>query len=211
MKIVSHRGYWEEVAEQNKVVAFERAICGGFGIELDLRDHNGQVVVAHDPPVGAQLLFSEFLKINNICDVVLALNIKSDGLSDSIFQMLKAAGVVRYFAFDMSMPESRRYLSAGLKTFFSISEFIKGLPSSLKYDGVWLDSFNSEWFSVQLIRDWLDSGIQICIVSPELHGRPHLPLWATILDSGLHLNENLLICTDFPKVAEQFFKGRKDA
>jgi hypothetical protein len=31
------------------LAAFERALQNGFGIETDFRDHNGKVVISHDP------------------------------------------------------------------------------------------------------------------------------------------------------------------
>jgi glycerophosphoryl diester phosphodiesterase len=49
-RILAHRGYWLEPGEKNSLSAFRRAFEGGFGIETDIRDLDGELVVSHDPP-----------------------------------------------------------------------------------------------------------------------------------------------------------------
>jgi glycerophosphoryl diester phosphodiesterase len=51
MKIIAHRGMWFNKHEQNTLVAFERALENGFGIETDFRDFNGSLVISHDLPL----------------------------------------------------------------------------------------------------------------------------------------------------------------
>ena len=50
MKILSHRGFWREVAEKNKLVAFDYSFSLGFGTETDVRDFGGELVISHDIP-----------------------------------------------------------------------------------------------------------------------------------------------------------------
>ncbi len=38
MIILSHRGYWKEVSEKNKPIAFERSFSLGLGTETYIRD-----------------------------------------------------------------------------------------------------------------------------------------------------------------------------
>jgi hypothetical protein len=45
-------------------------------------------------------------------------------------------------------------------------------------------------------------------VSPELHGRMHIPLWEKIVD--LKDEPGLLICTDFPMDARDYFGIESD-
>ena len=54
-RIMCHRGYWSgelgiAPLQKNSWEAFERAIDFGFGIETDLRDYAGSVVISHDVP-----------------------------------------------------------------------------------------------------------------------------------------------------------------
>ena len=44
--------------EQNTKISFERAIDNKFGIEMDLRDCNGNIIISHDPADTKSLLFS---------------------------------------------------------------------------------------------------------------------------------------------------------
>jgi len=41
MLVISHRGYWKELAEKNRPIAFERSFALGFGTETDIRDYKG--------------------------------------------------------------------------------------------------------------------------------------------------------------------------
>jgi hypothetical protein len=52
----------------------------------------------------------------------------------------------------------------------------------------------------------LDAGKEVCLVSPELHKRPHLPLWTRLRDEGLQNWEGLMLCSDIPEEAVTFFE-----
>ena len=49
-QIIAHRGYWCCEKEQNSERAFRKALSGGYGIETDVRDLNGEIVISHAPP-----------------------------------------------------------------------------------------------------------------------------------------------------------------
>ena len=84
MKIISHRGYWKRLAEQNTIKAFQRSFALGFGTETDIRDLQGELVVSHDMPKGDEMRLEKFLALvssyEDAHSLTLALNIKSDGL-----------------------------------------------------------------------------------------------------------------------------------
>ena len=65
MKILSHRGYWNNLTEKNSKSAFRRSFQLGFGTETDVRDLNGELVISHDMPIfdEATLPFYNFLSI----------------------------------------------------------------------------------------------------------------------------------------------------
>ena len=48
LKIIAHRGFWLEKSEQNSLKAFKKAFENGFGVETDVRDFNGELVISHD-------------------------------------------------------------------------------------------------------------------------------------------------------------------
>ena len=60
-KILAHRGFWQSEDEKNTKVAFERAFDNGFGIETDLRDIKGTIVISHNMPTGDEMTFEEVL------------------------------------------------------------------------------------------------------------------------------------------------------
>jgi hypothetical protein len=211
MKIVAHRGYWLQDQEKNTLAAFERALEGGFGIETDLRDAQRGVVISHDMPGGGEMSLDDFLAL---CARYpegrpLALNIKADGLHTPVAAALAAhrmtdAGAA--FVFDMAVPDALGYLQRSLPAYTRSSEY-ETAPSFIDAAaGVWLDAFHGEWYDAADIAAWLDRGKAVCVVSPELHRRPHLELWQRLRDAGLHRQAALSLCTDFPQAAKDFFR-----
>lgn len=206
MKILSHRGYWKEAQEKNSVVAMRRSFSLGFGTETDVRDYNGELVISHDIADSSSITFQKFLEIYCEYDksLHLALNIKSDGLQLKLKEALAQQQISNYFLFDMSIPDSLGYLRNEVRNVFTRqSEYEKNPSFYEKANGVWLDSFEGDWFDNDLISAHLANGKMVCIVSPELHKRSHLESWKKY--KFLSKEENLFLCTDFPEEARDFF------
>jgi hypothetical protein len=70
--------------------------------------------------------------------------------------------------------------------------------------GVWLDSFEDEWYDPQLIKDLIQKGKRVCVVSSEIHGRDNTLLWSKL--RPLANVDQLILCTDTPELAKEFFK-----
>ena len=207
MKFLAHRGHWLERLETNSLAAFERAWAGGHGIETDLRDLNGEIVVSHDPPErGARTLdqfFSAYAEKGG--GTPLALNIKSDGLQSAIAKAIDKHRVQNYFVFDMSVPDGLHYLRAGLPVFVRLSEYEPETALLDRAAGVWLDAFESEWWTLDTVRSLHSREKRIAIVSPELHRRSHEPLWRTLKGLERETRDSLMLCTDFPDAASKAF------
>jgi len=209
MKILSHRGYWKTEEEKNKNVAFVRSFAQGFGTETDVRDFNGRLVISHDIATGTEICFDDFLKLANSHNssepMTLALNVKSDGLASLLHQAIINNSSLDCFVFDMSIPDMRGYLNKDIPVFTRMSE-VEQKPAWLdQCVGVWLDSFESEWFDNSLILDLLNQRKRVCIVSPELHKRSHLGFWKRI--KPLASEPRLMLCTDHPERAQEFFQN----
>ncbi len=210
MEILSHRGYWKVQTEKNTVSAFIRAFENGFGLETDLRDLNGELVISHDPPSGGCMRFEEFARLYRAhsCQVCsLALNVKADGLQQLIDTVLKRYEIDNYFVFDMSGPDTLTYLDMGLTVFTRQSEIE---PDPICYDqirGVWIDCFYREWIEKKEIIRHVNAGKKVCLVSPELHRRPHDSFWHFLKKNKLHQDNRVMLCTDFPQEAKDFFHG----
>ncbi len=207
MKILSHRGYWKSVQEKNSEEAFERSFSLGFGTETDLRDFCGELVISHDIPDRSSILFSRVLEIAaqhaSNASLTLALNIKADGLVELLQDDLKKFPNLDCFVFDMAVPDMRPYLNADVPVFARMSE-VERVPAWLdKCSGVWLDSFEAEWYGKREIDALLIKGKRVCIVSPELHKRSHLSLWQRLKEND---HSQLMLCTDFPEEAAEYFR-----
>ena len=201
--ILAHRGWWIKEEEKNSKRAFERAFDNGFGVETDLRDITGEIVISHNMPQGGEMTFEELLKLLNGRNLPLALNIKADGLADEIKRLLEKYNHTNYFTFDMSIPEMVYQHRLGLNVFTGISDIV---PNPILFEsakGVWLDSFNSDWFGEEKITEILNKNKQVCIVSPDLHKREYKKIW------GRYKNvPGIMVCTDYPNEAKEFFNDK---
>ena len=208
MRILSHRGYWNGSIPCNSTEAFEHSFSKGFGTETDFRDSRGTLVISHDPPTSDALsaddFFSCFGKWNH--DLPLAINIKADGLQYMLKEALGRHGIRNYFLFDMSIPDAMASIRQGLRIFTRQSDVE---PVPVLYSeaaGVWMDAFTDErWLTPDAITRHLDAGKEVCLVSPELHGRPHLPLWESLRNSRIGGSHSLMLCSDIPEEARTYF------
>jgi glycerophosphoryl diester phosphodiesterase len=209
MIILAHRGLWHKKDEQNSPEAIARAFGAGFGVETDLRDLAGTIVVSHDPPRGGEMCFEALLSIANLHpdSALLALNIKADGLQSLLEPALRARR--DYFLFDMAVPDMVVSIRRGLTCFTRQSD-LERVPVLLDaVEGVWLDSFVSPVADVESATAMVAGGKKVAFVSPELHGRNHDAFWARLRASGLHMSPKVMLCTDFPDRAADYFGGRR--
>ena len=207
MRILSHRGYWKDFdKESNKRIAFERSFDLGFGTETDLRDIKGKIVISHNMPVGDEITFEEVLQIMNGRNLPLALNIKADGLAYEVERILQKYNQTDYFTFDMSIPDMVFQVeNTKLNIFTGFSDVNPNSPLFDKAKGVWLDSFYSPVYTEGRIKNFLDRGKSVCIVSEDLHKRPVDRQWELIKGFEYFSDSKLMLCTNYPEKAKEFF------
>ena len=129
----------------------------------------------------------------------LALNIKADGLESLLTAALRKYRVEDYFVFDMSVPDMVGYAAGGVRFFMRHSD-LEPQPALYEHaDGVWLDAFYSDWIDENTVARHREHGKRVCLVSPELHGRDHLPFWTKLRSMSGVASSDLLICTDHPE------------
>lgn len=204
MIIISHRGYWQEESQENTAIAFRHSFELNFGTETDVRDCLGVPVISHDTPIGGEMLLVEFLLLAGKEQPLLAINIKADGMADLLRVAMENYNIDNWFVFDMSIPDMRSHLKIGNPVFARMSE-VEQQPAWFDLiQGVWLDSFEDEWFDCSLIQDLIQKGKRVCVVSSELHGRDNTRLWRTLLP--LADEEKLILCTDTPEHASSYFE-----
>jgi hypothetical protein len=197
--IFAHRGDWHPDLQPNSPQSLSNAFTNGYAIETDVRDFQGKLVISHDPCIDSSAQsFEELLGETHR----IAINIKSDGLSDLIARNLDSIAASKSFIFDCSFPELLRYKRLGIPHAMRISEYEKELPWNPDY--VWLDAFDSDWWLEDLEAHELMKKIPTVVVSPELHKRDHHQVWDKIR-SLRKLGIEISICTDFPnRLAEDF-------
>lgn len=209
MQIVSHRGLWATDAEKNSMMAFHAAWKLGFGIETDIRDLSGGLVISHDPPQGKSLKVQDFFEAYKQSGkgTALALNVKSDGLQLLLLEALRKFEVDNYFVFDMSVPDMLSYAAHNMRYFTRQSEYELDPCCYEAADGVWIDAFQQDWRSVDFIASHLEAGKKVCLVSSELHHRPYHEFWKRLKSAAFESVNSVLLCTDHPSEAKDYFYG----
>lgn len=207
MLVISHRGYWKSSREKNSATAFDRSFALKFGTETDLRDLDGQLIVSHDPPtqgaMTADALFAQVASYDPA--LVMALNIKSDGLQEMVADGVSRHGLTGCFVFDMAVPDAVQWLKTDIAVFTRHSD-VETVPACYEQaDGVWLDSFGEEWWGMDVVATHLAAGKRVAVVSSELHGRNHIPLWEMMRASQVCQTDDVILCTDIPEAAKEFF------
>lgn len=208
--ILSHRGYWTLEKEKNTILAVERAIENGYGLEIDVRDYCGELIISHDVPKSNEVFsFDKFLNIlkkysNNSR---IALNIKSDGLQGLLTSALPALKQLnsQFYVFDMSFPETFRFYNANISLYTRVSEYENNTQILKMGHGVWVDNFSGDFNQIEVSLKFIKQKKRVAFVSPELHGRDHIPVWSMLKERGLHKYENFEICTDYPADCKNFF------
>ncbi len=211
INIIAHGGWYVMPEEKDLASAYYRALEAGMGTVVPVRDHDGRLVISHGPASDDSPSFDEFLAERAIWPgntPVLAVRICADGLSELLHRsLLKVDGVAPYL-FGMSVPDIPSYLDGQIPIYVRQSEHEPQPPFYEFAEGVWLDSFERDWFDERLIIQHLRAGKFVSIVSPELNGREHEPMWEMIgkLEQKLgELASSLQLCTDKPQEAREFF------
>lgn len=144
------------------------------GIEFDIRDSNGQLIVQHDAFQEGQP-FSEFLPF---CppNKFYIVNVKAEGIEELAIEMLTNHGIYHFFLLDCGMPSIIRLGRKGerrLAVRFSEYESFETVVAVAPYvSWIWVDVFTRLPITQILVERARTLGLRICLVSPELQGQP---------------------------------------
>lgn len=201
--IIAHRGFWgTDHRRMNTLDAFRAAWDRGWGVELDVRDYRGRLVVSHDVPTceirpadNWELLdFARVLDALGSRRLPLAVNVKSCGLVPLIRELVPPPD---WFFFDHAVPDLLSYAFERLPYFLRMSpaENLLRDPWLVKHArGVWLDSTSP---------DTVPAGKRVCVVSDEVRGKNRDAQWFVLRNSPP--TAPWMLCTDLPDVAEEYF------
>lgn len=212
MKILAHRGYWNDNILKNSPEALRTALEKGFGFESDVRDYRGKMVISHNiADETCQNAEEVFEWLHEFQDkYCFAINIKADGLKEILEKYLIRYSISNYFLFDMSVPQMVEFREMGLRYFTRQSEVE---PNPCMYEdaaGVWIDGFwGTDWIKPDLISQHIRNGKEVCLVSPDLHGNSYSGFWRKLKEINYE-DDRLILCTDHPEEAKEFFYGKQD-
>ena len=203
MKIICHRGLWKTKKEQNSFKACAQGNDLFDGIEIDLKNQNGKIVLSHDPLNAKQspALLELVFKTNPTA--FYALNIKEDGLGPELLRLINKYKIKHYMCFDLSKPEELKYRKLKLSIFERAGDK-DGFPLDSN-NGMIVDIFdqkNLNWTLEQLVST---KARALFFISPELHGNTEQAMWKKLKTFEKSLKIKLYLCTDFPEKAASFF------
>ena len=192
MKFIAHRINTMEMLKD---------IAPDVGVELDLRDFGNDLVLEHDPFKGGQL-FEDYLK--QYKNGTMIVNVKSERVELRALELLKKYAIEDFFFLDSSFPMIINLSTRGeTRNAIRYSEF-EGIDTVLavktRVQWIWVDCFSHLPLNRELYTKLRATGLKLCLVSPELQGRPDdIPVYAAqILREGIVFDA---ICTKNHNIA----------
>lgn len=160
------------------------------GVEIDLRDQNDKLILAHDPfktgydfetylekynvSFGYCRLENEFS--NTVDKNIIILNIKSERIELECLKLLEKYNITNYFFLDSTFPMiyllNKQYNNNNIACRFSEFEPIENYQSikdMVKY--IWVDCFTKLPLNKTNYNIFKNDNKKICIVSPELQNQ----------------------------------------
>lgn len=191
MKLIAHRGYWEKKYQQNTFESILLGLIYADGVEIDLRMNEGEIIISHDHVKNndTKIYFKDVLELSKQLPLkVWALNIKEDGLSYKLRKILNGYPELRYFCFDMSLPETYLYIKLKLKISARVSDIEKEFFFISKRSEFYVqDNFKK----LEKIKTKYKK--KVMLISPELH---HRTFNKKVLVNFIKNNDMIYLCTD---------------
>jgi len=177
-----------------------KALDESLGIEFDVRDSNGQLIVQHDA-FGVGEPFEEYAKEigHRFCIV----NIIAEGIESRVLQILETNAIHDFFLLDCSVPAMVKLSNQGETRLavrcseFEPTEFVMRWKGRAQW--VWVDCFTYYPLTAKILDLFHTAGFKVCLVGPDLQGRPtEIPAAADwIHHAELELDA---ICTKVPNL-----------
>jgi uridine kinase len=141
-----------------------------YGVEIDLRDYNDELILQHDPYIKEPITkFEDWLK--HYSHSLIILNIKSEGIEYKVLESIKKYNITEYFFLDSSIPMINKLINKGENNIairyseLEPIEFVNNFRGKCKW--LWIDCFTD----FPEINSDITKGYKTCLVSPSLQGR----------------------------------------
>jgi len=149
-----------------------KSIPTHFGIEVDIREQNGDLICAHDP-VSKGELFKDFLFQFNHKFIIA--NIKEEGIEKDVIACIEENKIENYFLLDVTFPYLVKLFKEGInKIALRVSDFEQfdeDIVNKFNIEWIWLDAFEQfpikELKKIKFCSKYFN--LKVCLVSPELH------------------------------------------
>ena len=142
------------------------------GVEVDVRDYDGDLRLVHDPFLSGERL-EDFLTAYR--QALIIFNVKCDGLENRILELVAKYHVNNFFFLDVANPTLVSLVHRGVRQVavryseFEPIEF--ALAFAGKVDWVWVDCFTRLPLEADVYQR-LSTHFKLCLVSPELQKHP---------------------------------------
>ena len=142
------------------------------GIEVDIRDYEGDLRLVHDPWLNGERL-EDLLAVYD--HALIIFNVKCDGLENRIIDLAVKYKIQNYFFLDLANPTLVNLVRRGVhQVAVRYSEFEPvefALAFAGQADWVWVDCFTHLPLNPDVYQR-LHRHFKICLVSPELQKHP---------------------------------------
>jgi uncharacterized protein YktA (UPF0223 family) len=187
MLIIQHRVNTIELLQQ---------VNTDYGIEFDVRDKYNDIIVTHDAFVDG-VPWVDFL--DHYRHQHMIVNVKTEGIEKKIIEDLEKKNIDNYFLLDVSLPFLVKLSNDGFRKMAVRFSDYEPLEFTMKFAGkvdwVWVDCFHGLPLNESNYA-LLSQHFKICIVSPELHGKPVEEI--AIFQQTLHNMKVQAVCTKQP-------------
>lgn len=161
------------IAHRKNSVADLLATPTQYGVEVDIRSRGKELIIHHDP-FAEGISFDDWL--SHYQHGTLILNVKEEGLEERLINLMQSRGYEDYFFLDQSFPYLVKWSGKGeARCAVRVSEF-ESIETAISLAGrvnwVWVDCFTRFPLSSEQAERLQKAGLRLCLVSPELQGRP---------------------------------------
>lgn len=164
MRIIAHR---------RNTAAELVATPAEYGVEVDIRSFGERLIIHHDPFREGED-FETWMQ--SFRHGTLILNVKEEGLEARLIEIMRQRSVEDFFFLDQSFPFLVKWARNGEhRCAVRVSEFESvdtALTLAGKVDWVWVDCFTRFPLTTESAQRLHEAGFKLCLVSPELQGRP---------------------------------------
>lgn len=190
------------IAHRRNTIEQLKATPADLGVEVDIRSFGDRLIIHHDPFVDGED-FEDWL--SHYRHRFLILNVKEEGLEQRLLALMAARGIADFFFLDQSFPFLVKTARAGEKRCaVRVSEF-EAMATAETLAGlvswIWVDCFTRFPLTGADARRLQSLGFNLCLVSPELQGRPgeaSIPeLRALLAREGVRADA---VCTKLPEL-----------